>query len=273
MDGWERFSEKSLPDKDKFYNKFNDEHLSNEEYKQAQRAWEEFSYKNLGENHDLYLATDVALLADVLENFREIRLRQYGLDPAHYYISPGLSWDALLKKTGVELELLTDINTHLFIERGIRGEIWMVSKRYAKANNPMLPDYDPSKPHTFIIDLDANNLYGWKMSKPLPKRDFKWKRVMSTEKEILQKKEGAKMGWILEVDLEYPEELQEEHNSFPLAPVKKVVEKELMSHYQKNMIDDLKFKPRTARASANTAGQKMTMWCTTKTCSSISSGE
>ena len=92
------------------------------------------------------MKTDVALLADVFENFRNLCQKQYGLDPAHYYTSPGLSWDALLKKTGVELELLTDLEKHLFVERGIRGGISMVSKRYSKTNNPLVPDYDPSKP-------------------------------------------------------------------------------------------------------------------------------
>jgi len=159
--------------------------------------------------------TDVALLADVFENFRNLCQEQYGLDPAHYFTSPGLSWDALLKKTGVELELFTDLEMHLFVERGMRGGISMVSKRYAKVSNPLVPDYDPSKPKKYIMYLDENNLYGWAMSKPLPKRDFKWKRVMPTDEEILKKKENAKNGWILEVDLEYPAELHEEHNSYP----------------------------------------------------------
>ena len=169
------------------------------------------------------MKTEVALLADVFENFRNLCQEQYGLDLAHYYTLPGLSWDALLKKTGVELELLTDLEMHLFIERGMRGGILMVSKRYTEANNPMLPDYDASKPKKFIMYLDANNLYGWAMSKPLPKRDFKWTRVIPTEEEIQKKKKNAKNGWILEVDLEYPAELHKEHNSYPLALEKKVV--------------------------------------------------
>ena len=189
------------------------------------------------------MKTDVALLADVFENFRNICQEQYGLDPAHYYTSPGLSWDALLKKTGVELELFTDLEMHLFVERGMRGGISMVSKRYAKANNPQVADYDPSKPNKYIMYLDANNLYGWAMSKPLPKRDFKWKRVMPTEEDIMKKKENAKNGWILEVDLEYPTELHEQHNSYPLAPEKKVVKKESMSDYQKRLMKDLDLKP------------------------------
>ena len=242
MDSFEKFSETSLPKKEDFYSKLNDEHITEDEYAHAQTVWETFDCKTLGDYHDLYVKTDVALLADVFENFRKLCLQQYGLDPAHYFTSPGLSWDALLKKTGVELELLTDHEMHLFVERGIRGGISMVSKRHAKANNPLVSDYDPSKPNSYIMYLDANNLYGWAMSKPLPKSGFKWKRVMPTEEEIMNKKENAKNGWILEVDLEYPAELHKEHNSYPLAPEKKVVKKENMSDYQNNLIKELNLK-------------------------------
>ena len=242
MDSFEKFSETSLPKKESFYSKLNDEHITEDEYANAKTVWETFECKTLGDYHDLYVKTDVALLADVFENFRKLCLQQYGLDPAHYFTSPGLSWDALLKKTGVELELFTDHEMHMFVERGIRGGISMVSKRYAKANNPLVSDYDESKPKSYIMYLDANNLYGWAMSKPLPKSGFKWKRVMPTEKEIMNKKENAKKGWILEVDLEYPAELHKEHNSYPLAPEKKVVKKENMSDYQNNLIKELDLK-------------------------------
>ena len=242
MDSWGRFSETKLPDKEKFYSKLNDEHITDEEYAHAQAVWETFECKTLGDYHDLYVKTDVALLADVFENFRNLCQEQYGLDPAHYYTSPGLSWDALLKKTGVELELFTDPEMYLFVERGMRGGISMVSKRYSKANNPYVPGYNPIKPNKFLMYLDANNLYGWAMSKPLPKRNFKWKRAMPTEEDIIKKKENAKNGWILEVDLEYPKELHEEHNSFPLAPEKKQVKNEWMSEYQHSLIKDLDLK-------------------------------
>ena len=242
MDSFEKFSETSLPKKESFYSKLNDEHITEDEYAHAKTVWETFECKTLGDYHDLYVKTDVALLADVFENFRKLCLQQYGLDPAHYFTSPGLSWDALLKKTGVELELFTDHEMHMFVERGIRGGISMVSKRYAKANNPLVSGYDESKPNSYIMYLDANNLYGWAMSKPLPKSGFKWKRVMPTEEEIMNKKENAKKGWILEVDLEYPAELHKEHNSYPLAPEKKVVKKENMSDYQNNLIKELDLK-------------------------------
>lgn len=227
IDSWERFEETSLPAREAFYS-----NLTEEEYEHAQKVW-----KEMGDYHDLYVETDVALLADVFENFRTLCYNRYKLDPAHYYTTPGLAWNALLKKSGAELELLTDYEKRLFIERGMRGGISMVStKRYARANNPSVEGYDPSKPKIHIMYYDANNLYGWAMIKPLPIRDFKWKRVMPTEEQIMQKKEDAKCGWILEVDLEYPAELHKGHSAYPMAPEKIAVEKEWLSEYQKNLM-------------------------------------
>ena len=134
--------------------------ISDDDYTHAQNVWATFGCKTSGDYSDLYCGTDVLFLADVFETIRKMCLRQYGLDPAHYYTSPGLSWDALLKKTGMELELLTDYDQHLFIERGMRGGISMVSKRHAKANNPLVDGYDPERPSSYILYLDANNLYG-----------------------------------------------------------------------------------------------------------------
>ena len=145
---------------------------------------------------------------------------QYSLDPAYYYTSPGLSWDALLKKTGVELELLTDI------EKGMRGGISMVSKRYARANNPLIEGYNSSKPSTHILYLDANNLYGWAMSQPLPIGGFQWVGDCDRLTEaIIKHPADSREGYILEVDLEYPGELHNVHNAYPLAPERMVVKK------------------------------------------------
>ena len=120
---------------------------------------------------------------------------------------------------------------HLFIEREMRGGISMVSKRYAKANNPLVEGYNPTEPTNYITYPDANNLYGWAMSLPLPKSGFHWKCVIPTEEQIMKTKWDSKKGWILEVDLKYPEELHEAHNDYPLAPEKKVIRNDQMSEY------------------------------------------
>jgi len=132
MDAFVRFDGTQLPEEEKFYTSLSGKGITDEEYAHAQEVWATFGCQTMGDYHDLYVATDVVLLGDVFENFRKVCQGKYGLDPAHYYSVPGLSWDALLKKTGVELELLTDLDMHLFIERRMRGEISMVGKRYAK---------------------------------------------------------------------------------------------------------------------------------------------
>ena len=160
MDSFKRFSEVQLPETEKFYSSLSGKGITDEEYVNVKQVWATFGCQNLGDYHDLYVTTDVLLLADVFKSFRKVCQEKYGLAPVHYYSAPGLSWDALLKKTGVELELLTDLDMHLFIERGMRGGISMVSKRYAKANNPRVEGYEPAQPANYITYLDANNLYG-----------------------------------------------------------------------------------------------------------------
>ena len=237
MDGWERFEETALPPKEAFYSKLSDAHISAEDYAHAQKVWTTFECRTLGDYSDLYCRTDVLLLADVFEEFRRTCLRQYGLDPAHYYTAPGLSWDALLKKTGVELELLTDYDQHLFIEKGLRGGISMVSKRHARANNPAVEGYDAEKPTSQIMYLDANNLYGWAMSQALPTGGFRWvEDCGELAQSIADLPADGPEGHILEVDLEYPQELHDEHNSYPLAPERMAVQKEWMSDYQNGLL-------------------------------------
>ena len=212
MNGIEKFSETQLPPKEAFYSKLNDCGVSDEDYEHAQRIWKEFGIKNFGEYHDLYLKSDVLLLADVFEEFRNICLENYSLDPAWYYTSPGLSWDALLKHSKINLELLTDPDKLLLFEKGIRGGISMISDRYGKANNKYMGEkYDPMSPSKYLAYLDANNLYGWAMMKPLPVGDFKWME----EKEL---ENWEDIPCILEVDLEYPRDLHDLHNDYPLAP-------------------------------------------------------
>jgi len=192
MDSFERSTKTELPPKEEFSSKLAGKGITDDEYTHTKKDWAKFGCKTLGDYHNLYMKTNVMLLADVFENFQKVCMGKYRLDPAHYYTAPGLSWDALLKKTGVELELLTDLD--LFIEKGMRGGISMGSKQYAKANNPRATNYDPTKLNKLIMYLDANNLYGWAMSLPLPKGGFKWKRVMPTEEQIMKLKENSRIG-------------------------------------------------------------------------------
>jgi len=179
MDSIERLSETKLPPKEAFYSKLNDTNISDQGYNHAQKVWDVFNCKTMRDYHDLYNQSDVLLLADVFENFRNVCIKNYKLDPAWYFTSPGLSWEALLKTTKVELELLTDYDMLLMLQQGIRGGVSTITHRYGKSNNKYMGDaFDSSKPSSFITYLDANNLYGWAMSKPLPVSGFKW---MSSE--------------------------------------------------------------------------------------------
>ena len=221
MDDFEKFKKQSLPKKTSFFSRLTQKKVSDEDFEHAQRVWKEFELKNMGDFHDLYLKTDVLLLADVMENFRKLCEKHYELDPAHFFTVPGMAWDAMLKMTKVDLELLEEgqIDMLLMIEKGIRGGISNAFKRYAKANNKFMKNFDPELKSSFIVYLDANNLYGWAMSKPLPVGEFDW----MSEKELgdwerFVDEEGV--GCILEVDLEYPRELHDFHNDFPLAPEK-----------------------------------------------------
>ena len=147
--------ETKLPWKDLFYSKLYDEHISDEEYQHAIKVRKSFNCKTLKEYHDLYLKSDVLLLADVFENFRKTCLKHYNLDPCHYYTAPGLTWDACLKETNQNLELLKDYYMLMMFERGIRGGITHISKSYAEANNKYMKDYNSDKPSSYIQYLDA----------------------------------------------------------------------------------------------------------------------
>ena len=221
----DKLSETCLPPKEAFYSKLYDEDISDEDYQHAIKVWKTFRCKTIRDYHDLYLKSDVLLLADVFEKFRTTCMKHYKLDPAYYYTSPGLAWDACLKLTGQNLELLTDYDMLMMFERGIRGGITHISKRYSEANNKYMKNYNPEKKSKFIQYLDANNLYGWAMSQSLPTHGFKWIKDLTMEKvySILYSRgvQGdaiPRKGYVFEVDLEYPKELWELHNDYPLAP-------------------------------------------------------
>ena len=174
MDRWEKFDKTALPPKKDFYSNLNLEDISDEDYAHAQKVWDVFKIKNLGEYHDLYVKIDTLLLTDIFEKFRNMCLNIYELDPVYFVSAPGLAWQACLKKTGVKLELLTDIDMLLMVEKGTRGGICQATHRYAKANNKYMKNYNKNIESSYIEYLNANNLYGWTMSQKLPVNDFKW---------------------------------------------------------------------------------------------------
>ena len=219
VDSIDKFSETQLPPIESFYSKLCDEGISNEDYLHAEKVWKVFNCQTFRDYHDIYNVSDVLNLADVYENFRDVCSENYGIDPAHHFTSPGLAWDAALKKTKIELELLNDYDMLLMIQKGIRGGISMISNRYGVANNVYMNEmYDKSKESTYIQYLDANNLYGWAMSKPLPTHGFEW----MSESEL---ENWKSIPCILEVDLDYPESLHDSHSDYPLAPERMILNK------------------------------------------------
>ena len=236
MNSFNKFNETELPPIEAFYSKLKDENISEDDYNHAKNVWKVFGLKNMGEYHDLYLKTDVLLLVDVFQKFRNMCLEYYKLDPLHYISTPGFSWDAMLKMTGINIELLSDKDMYLFIEKGVRGGITHIAHRHAEANNKYMKIYDQLKLISYIMYLDANNLYGWAMSQPLPYGNFKW---IETDR-VLPKENGKCR--IYKVDLEYPEELHDLHNDYPLAPEKIPVTDEMLSPYCRNIKDKFKIK-------------------------------
>ena len=145
MDNWERFNETSLPNKESFYSSLNMENIDDIDYRHGNNVFKKFELKNLGEYHDLYVQSDTLLLADVFENFRNMCIKVYELDPAHFLSLPGLAWQAYFKKTNVKSELLTDYDMLSMVDEGIRGGICHSIHRYAKANNKYMKNYDKNK--------------------------------------------------------------------------------------------------------------------------------
>lgn len=218
-ESFQKLDEPALPTIEQFYDRLSESHIPQADYDRAVKVWQTFGCKTLGDYSDVYLKCDVFILADVFENFRNLCLKQYKLDPAQYYTAPGLFWDAMLKFTGVELELLTDMNMLHFFRKGIRGGVSTCVGRKAIANNQFAGNYDPSKPTSFIMYLDATNLYGYAMQQCLPQRDFVW----LTDEEIdlfnvFDVEDDSDTGYVLEVDLQYPEHLHDAHNDFPFCP-------------------------------------------------------
>ena len=227
MDGWNKFNEKVLPSKESFYSSLTREDISETDYAHANNVFKKFNIYNLGDYHDLHVRSDTLLLADIFENFRQSCLENYELDPVHFVSLPGLAWQACLKKTNVELELLTDYDMLLMIEEGIREGICHAVNRYAHANNHYMKDYDKTKESSYIQYLDASNLYGAAMSKKLPIKGFKWLDDIERidEEFIKEYNEISDKGYVIEADVDYPQELHDLHSDMPFLPERMVINK------------------------------------------------
>ena len=231
MNAFDKFNDEQLPSKEQFYSRLTEEGITNDDYTKAKQIWKHFDIKNMGEYHDLYLKTDVLLLTDVFENFRDMCLSYYGLDPVYYYTLPNFAFDAMFKLTGIEIDLVYNQEMYEMIEAGLRGGMTQTTCKKVEANNKYMgSDYDSSKESSYINYFDANNLYGLSMIQKLPYRSLKWGDKI-TEDDIINDDNG-RTGYILEVDLEYPKELHDLHNDYPLAPEVMNVKSNMLSEKQ-----------------------------------------
>ena len=226
IESFSKLGEARLPPREKWTNSLQqyDVSLTEDEYKHALTVFETFKCKTIGEYYNLYLKTDVFLLASVVLCFRKVCYQTYGLDCCQYYTASNLSGDAMLKICKAPLELLTEREQLDMVEGLIRGGVSSIyNKRLAVANNKYLPNFDPKQPSTFIVMIDANNLYGGIMEKfPLPLNDFeftdqKWEPEIEPQfiQKVLDTSDESNVGYIVEVDLSYPDELHDLHSDFP----------------------------------------------------------
>ena len=229
MDSSDGFDEASLSDKKSFYSELNLEDITDKDYVHAQKVFEEFKFKKprwlswlvCSERYIMYLK-----IWCIWKLYRIKCVEIYELDSAQFLSALGLVWQACLKNEGVKLELIIDIKLLMF-EKGIRGGICHAIHRYAKANNKYMKNYDKDIISSYLMYLDANNLYGWAMSQKLPVNGFKWVEKLSRFNEIFIKNynENSDIGYFLEVDIDYPEKLFNLHKDLPFLPERKKVNK------------------------------------------------
>ncbi|GBN66252.1 hypothetical protein AVEN_218089-1 [Araneus ventricosus] len=239
LDVIEKLNDTCLPPKEAFFNILNNTPVSDEDYEHAKTVFRTFKCGNLRDYLELYQNVDTIMLAEVFTSFRKTSMQYYRLDPAHFLTSAELTWNAGLKYTKVELELLGDVNDYIFFESQMRGGICYLNKRHVAANNPYIPEsYNAKKSHNYIVALDANNLYGFVMSHPLPLGNFSWLTLEEIENfNIFDYDNNSNVGFILEVDLLCPSDMHEKMNDLPLAPEHLTIRYDMLSKYSKTLCD------------------------------------
>ena len=212
MDSIDKLKYRVFPPHKTFFSTLKNKNITIEEYEKAREGWRVFGCKNMGDYTKKYCMRDVLLLCDIFENFRNINIQEYDVDPIITgYTLPGVSWANMLKYTKQEIELITDRDTYEDFENGIRGGVSMCVVRHAKANNKYMHDYDPEKPSTFLFYVDENNLYGNSMSQRMP---YGIERKMTK----VELKDWRNYYCAFVVDLEIPKEKHDYLNEFPPAP-------------------------------------------------------
>ena len=228
VDSPDKLLQSSLPSREAFFNDLSSEECSQQDYAHAQSIWREFEMETFQDYLELYLRTDVLLLADVMEGYQRLTLKNFDLEPLWYMTAAALTFDAALKFTGVTLELPTDIDMVNFLMKGVRGGLSYIAKRRSVANLPG-DNFDPSKPQQHLLYIDCNNLYGRALSKKMPVGGFQWlpsewrpPEVKGTFQEMMQERESDSNGYILEVDAFFPEDIHEWQSDFPFLPEKMI---------------------------------------------------
>ncbi|CAL8104538.1 unnamed protein product [Orchesella dallaii] len=247
MNAWARFKEKQLPPIECFYNDLSDEPMDPKIYANAQKVFERFQIKDLGEWHDLYVFLDVLLFTCCLISLREEMFSSFDLCVTHYVSLPQYTMDACLKHTKECIETIQDQDIYMYLERGIRGGFTTCGDtKAAQANNEFCPWYESSKPKSWLLYLDKNNLYGYGLSSELPIGGYKW----LSEEELAEVNRDCtghlkrligkeKYGEFLEVSIEYPEELHDRFNSFPPVPFKRAIDESEVSFIQQELGNQL----------------------------------
>jgi len=247
--------ETALPAKEFFFNNLTNSNITEKEYELAENVWKSFKCRTFRDYLKLYQFSDVVLLAEVFNTFRHLALSFYELDPVNFFSTPDLTWHAGLKFTNIKLQLLPDIDMYLMVEKGMRGGLTVIGKRYACANNPyIIETFKQLNLKNYILAIDCNNLYGFAMQQSLPVGDFRWlSKDEIKDIDINHLSSYSPVGYIFDVDLEYPECLHKKHNDLPLAADHLIIKNEMLSQYQKDLLDqhNIKFLAHNKKLAPN----------------------